>query len=125
MDNIEVTFRNLEATDAIRDYATQRVERLHKYVSYTLKVHVLLEVDKNEHRAEVTCHAEHKEFVATAASANLYESIDHAIERMETQFRKERDKKKGHHKANIVEHNAAHLAQDIGAEIPHRAKKTR
>ncbi|MCB9253806.1 MAG: ribosome-associated translation inhibitor RaiA [Bdellovibrionaceae bacterium] len=125
MDNIEITFRNLEATEAIRAFALQRLERLHKYVSYNLKIHVLLEVEKKEHRAEVTCHAEHKELVSNGASENLYESIDLAVERMESQLRKERDKKKGHHTAHEIHRNSGHLAQDINAEIPHRAKKDR
>ncbi|MCB0406151.1 MAG: ribosome-associated translation inhibitor RaiA [Bdellovibrionales bacterium] len=125
MDNIEVTFRNIEATEAIRTFTIQRLERLHKYVTYTLKIHVLLEVEKKEHRAEVTCHAEHKELVSTGTSANLYESIDMAVDRMEKQLRKERDKKKGHHTAHGIQRNSAHLAQDVQAEIPHRAKKER
>ncbi len=123
-DDIHISFQHMEATDAIKEFVYKHVERLHKYVSYPLKVNVVLFVERHLQCAEIKCHAEHKELSALAESEDLYASIDQAVEKMENQLKRERDKRKGHHKAHGLDGpRGERLAQDIEAQIPHQNKK--
>ena len=122
--NVHFTFRNIEATEALKDHVTKKVEKFNKFVTYPMEVHVILSAEKTYQRAEITVHAEHKELVADDRSKDMYESIDLVVHKIEAQLKKEREKRKGHHSAHRVERNGSEkLAADVKAEIPHRSKK--
>lgn len=121
---LHFTFRKIEATEALKDHVTKKVEKFKKFVTYPMEVHVLLSLEKPLHCAEITCHAEHRELVALAKTKDLYESIDAAVHKIEAQLKKEREKKKGHNSARLaVRPTALKLARDVKADLPHREKK--
>jgi putative sigma-54 modulation protein len=95
-----LNFKHLAATDALKTHIEDKVEKLYKIVSYPMEIHVFLSVQKEVHSVEIKCHAEHKEMAALAKSKDLYESIDTVIHKLETQLKKERDKRKGHNRPN-------------------------
>ena len=122
--SVHISFRNLDSTEALKNHVETRVERITRLLNYPVEIHVILEVNKLIQNVEVTCHAEHKPLVATGSSENMYESVDLAVSRLETQLKKERDYKKGHKSAHQVARTSSKkLAQDVEAEIPHRDKK--
>jgi putative sigma-54 modulation protein len=122
--SIQVVFRNIEATEALKDHATKRVEKFRKLVTYPMEIHVLLSLQKTYQAAEVTCRAEHKELVATGKTKNMYESIDEACHKIENQIKKNREKRKGHGSAHLATRpKSLRAAADVEAEIPHREKK--
>lgn len=124
--SLHFTFKKIEATDALKDHISKRVEKFHKFVTYPMEIHVFLTVEKEIHFAEIKCHAEHRDLVASAESEDLYSSIDGVVHKIETQLKKEREKKKGHGAANKLNRkSAAKLAQDLPADIPHLEKKLR
>lgn len=124
MSDFDVTFKRVESSEALRDYAEKRTEKLRKLVTYSLKIHVVLSLEnKTDQCAELVVHAEHKELVASAKAKDLYESIDLAAHKMEMQLKKERERKKGHGKAHEVARNEAKLGNDLPADIPHRGKR--
>lgn len=120
---LHLTFKEVESTPAIKEYAEKKVEKFNKYITYPMEVHIILSVHKGLHSVEITCHAEHKELVALAKSENLYKSIDGAVNKIETQMKKEREKKKGHSNARRAQKGADYLASDVEAEIPHKDKR--
>lgn len=93
---LQFTFRNIEATDALKSHVTKRVNKVQKYIRYPVDVHVYLSLEKTEACAEMTLHAEHKDLVVKSKSQDLYESIDQAVHKLESRLKKERDKKKNH-----------------------------
>lgn len=124
--NLHLTFRNMEATDALKEHLEKRTEKFEKFVTYPIEVHVRLQVDRPYHTAEITCHAEHQELVALAQTKDLYEAIDLAVHKMESQLKKRREKRKGHTAAHLVKRpKALKVADDVGALLPHREKKAR
>jgi putative sigma-54 modulation protein len=119
-------FRKIAATDALKAKIEKRVQKFEKFVSYPMETHVMLSLEKMLHCAEITCHAEHKILVAVAKTKDLYESIDLAAKKIEMQLKKEREKHKGHKQAHkVARAKAVRLASDVGAVIPHLAKKAR
>src|SRR4051794_29540735 len=89
--------RNLELTEAIKDYVQQKVSRLEKHFDFILEVHVILEVEKNpriseNQLAEATVHVNGAVIRVEAASENLYASIDKLVDKVERSLRKYKTK---------------------------------
>ncbi len=121
---VQFTFRKIEATDALKDHVTKRTEKFQKFVTYPMEIHVFLGVEKEYHCAEITCRAEHHEMVAVAKTSDLYESIDLASRKIETQLKKQREKRKGHTAAHLITRDkAGRLGADVAADLPHQGKR--
>lgn len=122
--NVHFTFRKVDSTQALKEHLTKKTAKFFKFVTYPMEVQVILSVEKQFHTAEITCHAEHRQLVAMAKSKDLYESIDMACHKIESQLKKERERKKGHKAAHLINRKKSlRLAQDVEAELPHREKR--
>ena len=93
---VSVTFRHIEATEALRDHAERRVERIAKYVHRPIDAHVILSVTKRRHVAEIVFNADRTTLSAKEETADLYSAIDLAAEKLEQQARKHTSKLKSH-----------------------------
>ena len=52
---LAVTFRHMDATPALKDYAKEKVERINKYFPDPIKAHVVLACERGySHVADVT-----------------------------------------------------------------------
>lgn len=104
---IEITGRHVDVSDSMRDYAEKRLAKLVVEFPRVDKVHVILDIQKFTHMAEVVAHAaRHIQLEAKATSENMYASIDEAVDKVEAQLRKTLDKRhdhKGHSKIRDLE----------------------
>jgi len=89
-----VTFRHMEATDALRQYAEQKVARVHKLMRRPIEAHVVLSVNKRRHVAEIILSGEHLHVNATEETGDLYSAIDLAMDKIERQIQKHVTKRK-------------------------------
>ncbi len=93
---INVTFRHMEATDALRDHAEKRVRRVAKYVHRPIDAHVILSVVKRRHIAEVVLNADRTTMTAKEETGDLYSAIDLASDKLEHRARKHTEKITSH-----------------------------
>jgi len=94
---IEITGRNVEVSSSMRDYAGKRLDKLLAEFPRIDKMHMILDVQKFTHLAEVIVHAaRHIQLEAKASSENMYASIDEAVDKVESQLRKTLDKRHEH-----------------------------
>ncbi len=93
---INVTFRHMEATDALREHAEKRVRRIAKYVHRPVDAHVILSVVKRRHIAEIVFKADRATMTAKEETGDLYSAIDLAGDKLEQRARKHTDKLKSH-----------------------------
>jgi putative sigma-54 modulation protein len=89
-----VTFRHMEATDALRQYAEHKVARIHKLMRRPIEAHVVLSVNKRRHIAEIILSGEHLHANATEETGDLYSAIDLAMDKIERQIQKAVTKRK-------------------------------
>ena len=97
---VAVTFRHMDATDALREYAEEKVRHAERLVRNAIDAHVVLSVTKRRHCAEITLLADHDTFNAKEETEDLYSAIDLAIAKLESQLRKHatrRDPRKHSH----------------------------
>ena len=87
--NVTVTGRHLAITAAINDYATRRIENLHLDYPKVVTAHVILDVEKFRHRAEVVLNcSNHITIEASEECDDLYASIDGVISKIARRMRK-------------------------------------
>jgi putative sigma-54 modulation protein len=102
--NIAITFRQMEALDSVKGYATDKVARLQKFLRQPMKAQVTLSVQKAEHLAEVEVHSGSEHFHAHERSDDMYASVDKVIDKLERQIREtksaERSTRKGAERAS-------------------------
>ncbi len=104
---VTVTFRHLDATDALRRYAETKIRRVvSKYFHRPLEGHVVLAVSKRRHSAEITVAADRTMLNAHEETGDLYSAIDLAVDKIERQAKKRKAKRKGH-KAFVAPRAAA------------------
>lgn len=114
-------FRHMEASAAIKELITKKIEKFQKYFTYPIEAKVRVGVDGTDQWVEITCHAERRQFVCEGKTTDVYEALDMACAKMETQLKKEREKRKGHESAHK---DITHLAEDVQASVPHVGKKS-
>jgi putative sigma-54 modulation protein len=85
---LKITAKNIKLTEAIKNFAQSKVDRLDKFFDEG-RAEVVLTVDRKiNQRAEITVHADKKKFTAKAIENDLYKSIDNAVFKIEAQVRK-------------------------------------
>src|SRR5262249_42249037 len=94
---INVTFRHVDPTPALRTHAEDKLERMvKKYLRRPVDAHVILSVAKERHAAEITLQADHVTMFAKEETTDLYAAIDLAVAKLEHQAQKLRAKRKEH-----------------------------
>ncbi len=94
--NLNITGHHVELTPAIREYATNKLERVIRHFDHVTSVHVILSVDKLVQKAEVTLHVKGKDIFADATDANLYASIDLVADKLDRQVVKHKERVSDH-----------------------------
>ena len=89
---ITASFLHLEHTQALDGKIKEASEKLTKFFHDKGTIKWSCYVKNGQHFAEVYFHAPHCEYHATSCSDNLYHSIDMAVEKIEKQLFKKKDK---------------------------------
>ena len=110
--NISITFRHMDATDAVKGYATEKVAKMQRFLRAPLKGQVTLSCQHDRlHSVEIDVHAGHDHFHAHETSEDMYASIDKGCDKIERQIASAKGsvtaKKKGADRAS------AHLPEDL------------
>src|SRR3974377_56059 len=84
---ITITFRHMDATDAVKGYATEKVAKLQRFLRGPMKAQVTLSCHQDRlHSVEEDIQAGHAHFHAHETSEDMYASIDKVIDKIERQI---------------------------------------
>jgi putative sigma-54 modulation protein len=95
---LSVTFRHMDSTEALREYAREKVERIRKYFPDPIKAHVVLVCDRGyNHIADVMITL-HNGIVIKGeeTTEDMYSSIDLVMAKIERQVRRYKEKIRSH-----------------------------
>ncbi|ADI38933.1 putative uncharacterized protein [Waddlia chondrophila 2032/99] len=95
---IHVTGRDVLVTDAMKDYAIDKLSKIERFTSRIIDVRVIMDIQKLDHRVDIVIKVDHVKIKSTASTTDMYASIDRAVEKIETQLRR--------YKTRIREHTA-------------------
>lgn len=93
---VSVTFRQMEATDSLKSFAAEKVNRINKLLHKPSDAHVVLSLEKYMHKADVTVSANGLLMRGEDKSEDMYQSIDRAVEKIERQLRRYQGKLRSH-----------------------------
>lgn len=95
---ITVSGKHLDITDAIREYAVQKVTKLGKYYDHIQRVEVVADkTQSSEYEIEVIVHVgRHEPFITKTRGEDLYATIDQAQSKLERQLTDHKEKVKNH-----------------------------
>ena len=85
---ITTTARHFEASPELIEHIDERIGRLKRYFDHILNVHVIMDVQKFRHIAEVNVHVNGHDFTAREESEDMYGSIDLSAKSLERQIKK-------------------------------------
>ena len=94
--NIAVTFKHIDSSDAIKQYAESKVLKLEKYLNNIMEAHVTLSIERVDHKesgvAQIKLSAKNLIVNAEEKSADIYSAIDLLLEKVEAQIKKHKEK---------------------------------
>jgi len=90
--HIEVTFKNIDPSDALRDYVTKRLSKIRKFIDRPIDARVVLYVEKIRHRADVSLNADGIMINAVEVTEDMYSAIDMVMDKIERQVKRYKEK---------------------------------
>ena len=101
--NIKIVSKDLEATDAIKDYIVKKMERIEKYFGDTeLNVNVTIRIERENQVADIYFSYNGVVYKASSDEKDLYASIDKDIDVLERQIRKGKAKKEKNRREDSI-----------------------
>ncbi len=97
--HINVTGHQVEVTEPLRQYAAEKIGRIHKHFDHVTTTNIVLHVQKTRHIAEATIHAKGAQLHANAEGADMYAAIDALADKLDRQVLKHKEKTTSHHRA--------------------------
>ncbi len=94
MGTINVTFRHVDPSAALKDYVTEKLGKIQKIIDGGFEANVTLSVEKYRHIAEVFLNARGVTIKAFESTDDLYSAIDLVSDKVERQMKKYREKRK-------------------------------
>lgn len=94
--NIHMTFKQMDATEALKSHAADRTERLKKFVGSQTEFLWVFFIEAENHVADLRVQGPHIDFFAQAKSNDMYQSIDDVTDKIERQLRKNKEIVKDH-----------------------------
>lgn len=93
---INLTGHHVDITDSLRDYVDTKFTKLERHFDHINNVHVILNVEKLNQKAEATLHLSGAEVFATSEHLDMYAAIDGLIDKLDRQVIKHKEKVKRH-----------------------------
>lgn len=92
--------KNVEFTDAMKEFCDQKLERLHKYFRdpEELEARIVAKIYPNGQKIELTIPAKELFLRAEALDQDFYAAMNLAIDKLEDQMRKHKTKVNSYHK---------------------------
>ncbi|SFV87127.1 Ribosome hibernation protein YhbH [hydrothermal vent metagenome] len=95
---LSISGHHLDITDAIKQHAEEKLSKIKHYFDHLININMILEVEKDVHKAEASIHISGADLFAKAESDNMYTSIDQMVNKLDTQVRKHKEKLNNHRK---------------------------
>jgi putative sigma-54 modulation protein len=98
---VNITFRHLEPTEALKDHVKDKVAHIQRYVDRPGEAHAVLHLENLSHHAEITMKAGAFSVRGRGKSDDMYASIDAAADKIERQLKKHKERVRNH-KATLI-----------------------
>lgn len=114
--------QKLEVTDAIRDYAISKIDKMEKYFENPdeVSVKVVFSIRGREQKVEITINSINFDLRSEVSHSDMYAAIDLAVDKLEQQMRKFKSKLMSRDRVEIVYDDI--IDDDVLEEVVKRKK---
>ena len=84
--NLTISGHHLEVTPAIRDYVSEKLDRVKRHFDHVINLTVIMQVEKLVHKVEATLHVKGHDFNAHSEDGNMYAAIDLLADKLDRQI---------------------------------------
>ena len=96
MMQLSVTGRHLDVTEAMKEYARGKLEGVVLDCPRILGAHVIMDIEKYRHRAEVVLQGPHLTITCARETSDMYGSIDQVMHCIEGQLKRYKERIQAH-----------------------------
>ena len=111
--HLNITFRNLDASESLKSYAREKVERVNRYLDRAGEAHVVLSLERHLNHADITIHSGRFLLRGRDKSPDMFASLDNAMDKIEKQLIRYKERLKQHHGRDRVHHRHEHLEEAL------------
>ena len=90
--NLQLTGHHVEITPAIRDYVTQKLERINRHFDHVIDVTVIMTVEKLDQKIEANVHLSGKDIHVQVHDGDMYAAIDGLVDKLDRQVLKHKER---------------------------------
>jgi putative sigma-54 modulation protein len=98
-----VTFKNLEPSEPLKSYVKNKLEKLDKLLDNPAEANVVLSVEKIHHITEIKLTGDRLNVNCREKTGDMYSSIDKALDKLEKQIKKTKEKIRKHRQGSRTE----------------------
>lgn len=88
---INITGQHLEITPALKDYVSEKLERINRHIAGITQIHAVLSVNKLEHTAEAKINIPGGQLFAKGIAQDMYAAIDSLADKLDKQAVKHKE----------------------------------
>ena len=100
---INVTGHHVDVTPALRNYVTDKMQRISRHFDHVISTKVTLTVERRNHEAEATVHAPGRSLFANHSAEDMYAAIDGLVDKLDRRVQKYKEKLTDHQGATHAE----------------------
>lgn len=101
--NLTVTGHHVDITSSMRNYVTEKMERLQRHSDKVFAVQVILRVEKMRKKAEATIQVAGTKLYADTTETDMYAAIDLLTDKLDRQLIRHKEKLKAHRRTKDKE----------------------
>ncbi len=101
--DVHITGRHVLVTDAMKNYAIEKISKIEKFSDRIIDVQVMMDIQKVDHRVDIRMQIGHFHIKSHSTTTDMYASIDEAVRKIERQLMRYKTKLQSHHGQSLEE----------------------
>jgi putative sigma-54 modulation protein len=94
--NLHITGHHVQVTPSIRNYVSEKMERVTKHFDHVIDVNVIMSVAKLRQKIEATVHVRGRDIFCESTQEDMYAAIDALVDKLDRTIIKHKEKSLGH-----------------------------
>ena len=84
---ISYTFRNMESSNGIKNYASEKIKKVQKYMRSPLRAEFTFSTERHLHRVDLNLTGDGHQYAGHGQSEDMYATIDQVVDKIDRQVR--------------------------------------
>lgn len=110
---VQVTGRHVQVTDAMKNYAIEKISKLERLAPRIIDVTVIMDIQRYQHKVEIIMKYGPTLITSKSSTPDMYISVDQAVSKLEAQLKKYLSRIHEHHGKGYEEKEIPELVYEV------------